>query len=1066
MKLPALTVVPAGAGSGKTYKIQHQLGEWVEAGLVAPDRIVAVTFTEAAASELRDRIRKRLLELNRQEDALRLDQAYISTIHGFGLRLLTEFAFEGGQSPVPRLLSEDEQDILIRQALARTQKAEVVLADLSAFGYRYDFISGRSAAEVFRRHVLEVVALLRSIGWRSEEPRYLEQARAWIEKHYGAFGDGKQVTAALRSRVTALLKAYPDSLEGRYGAGIAAASKDFRDNYRYLRQARGAGELESNWGLWQKLRKLRTSNRSCALPDDYDALATAVMAAADALVTHPGPLAHAQAHIDALLGAGQEVLQHYAEAKRQAGLVDYTDMIALADQLLNDRPAVLAELVNRIDCLVVDEFQDTNPLQFALLWQLKQAGVPTLIVGDLKQAIMGFQGADPRLFGALIAAHRKRLAPLTENWRSQPPLMETINAVGAALFGADYDALTPMGAPSHLAPLEAVCFADKFKRGDEHFVRAAWVGERLKELLVDSSQVVIDRRTQHARPMRGRDIAILCQRHKILEKYAQVLRAQGLRVRLSEGGWFQSRCVQLAWYGLSYVANPADKHAALYLAVTELGRSTLEAGLKQLIQQGRVTDPLLERLDVVADSGTDRTVYALVCDVVRAMSLYDEVAGWPDGVQARANLLRLEAEAGEFMNANREARASGGFYGDGLATFQAWLAAKVDNSDKDKQPAPRVLDEDAIELVTWHAAKGREWPVVVVGELDRVVKPQLPAFNVGYEDFGDLDRLLERAQVEFSPQFDAPESTDKFASLLQQAAEVETRRLLYVALTRPREKLILEWPSYLDGKDAVTPWSILTTVGITMTDNQLAVGAACFDLQVARGAADLPDDLDLQAAAVTVDMSTIGRGAIERRALPTVLTPDSVSPSTLDTTPAKPGPLTSEAYAQPLLIDSTLPSIELGTCLHRYFEVLGARPEALDALVTITCSEAFPAANAQAVARQVALFEGWLQSHFGPVAVYRELPILCLTQDQSVMSGIIDLVVETAHGVWVIDHKSDQVEDAVAGYGTYRIQLEAYADALRQQGKTVLGTGVHWIRRGELVLESVQRKASHSGGAE
>ena len=93
------------------------------------------------------------------QDALRLDQAYISTIHGFGLRVLTEFAFEGGQSPVPRLLSEDEQDILIRQALARTQKAEIVLADLSAFGYRYDFISGLSAAEVFRRHAFATAYL-------------------------------------------------------------------------------------------------------------------------------------------------------------------------------------------------------------------------------------------------------------------------------------------------------------------------------------------------------------------------------------------------------------------------------------------------------------------------------------------------------------------------------------------------------------------------------------------------------------------------------------------------------------------------------------------------------------------------------------------------------------------------------------------------------------------------------------------------------------------------------------------------------------------------------------------
>ena len=76
-------------------------------------------------------------------------------------------------------------------------------------------------------------------------------------------------------------------------------------------------------------------------------------------------------HVQALLSAGQEVLVHYAEAKHEAGLVDYSDMIAMAGQLLRSRPDVLQTLVQRVDCLVVDEFQDTNPLQFALLWQLK-----------------------------------------------------------------------------------------------------------------------------------------------------------------------------------------------------------------------------------------------------------------------------------------------------------------------------------------------------------------------------------------------------------------------------------------------------------------------------------------------------------------------------------------------------------------------------------------------------------------------------------------------------------------------------------------------------------------------
>ena len=115
MTLPPLTVIPAGAGSGKTFTIQERVGEWIAQGLVAPERIVAVTYTEAAAAELRERIRGRLVERGRLDDALRLGEASISTIHAFGQRLLTEFAFDHGASPTPRLLNDDEKNLLMIQ---------------------------------------------------------------------------------------------------------------------------------------------------------------------------------------------------------------------------------------------------------------------------------------------------------------------------------------------------------------------------------------------------------------------------------------------------------------------------------------------------------------------------------------------------------------------------------------------------------------------------------------------------------------------------------------------------------------------------------------------------------------------------------------------------------------------------------------------------------------------------------------------------------------------------------------------------------------------------------------
>ena len=440
MTLPPLTVIPAGAGSGKTYTLQQQLGAWVEQGLVQPERIVAVTFTEAAAAELKERIGSQLLALGRVEDALRLEEAYVSTIHGFGLRVLTEFAFESGSSPQPRLLNEDEQNALIRLALARTTATDAITENLAAYGYAYDFMSGKSAEDGFRDDVLEIIGLLRAMGWQAYSDDYARQAAEWIAERYGPVEEAATLSAALRTSAAVLLERFPESLAGLYPTNKSATDalqKDFRN----LRAAADGEALERDWNLWKCLRQLRQSKRGAALPDGYDGCADAVMAAAAALPRHPGPLAHAQRHIAALLAAGQEVLVQYETAKREAGLVDYSDMIALAGQLLRRRPEVLATLKRRVDCLVVDEFQDTNPLQFELLWQLAVAGVPTVVVGDLKQAIMGFQGADPRLFEALAAQNAAACQPLTRNWRSQPALMAFVNALGPQLFGPEYIAL-------------------------------------------------------------------------------------------------------------------------------------------------------------------------------------------------------------------------------------------------------------------------------------------------------------------------------------------------------------------------------------------------------------------------------------------------------------------------------------------------------------------------------------------------------------------------------------------------------------------------------------------------
>jgi ATP-dependent exoDNAse (exonuclease V) beta subunit len=166
-----------------------------------------------------------------------------------------------------------------------------------------------------------------------------------------------------------------------------------------------------------------------------------------------------------------------------------------------------------------------------------------------------------------------------------------------------------------------------------------------------------------------------------------------------------------------------------------------------------------------------------------------------------------------------------------------------------------------------------------------------------------------------------------------------------------------------------------------------------------------------------------------------------------------PSELVVESYGNGLDADVALAGTELGTLLHRCFEVLGARPDLSHKLSEATGVVLDPPAVA-AIAEAVAEFETWSRDRFEPSSIARELPFSAMRGDGAVVSGVIDLLVETDDGYWIIDHKSDVVEDPRASFASYWPQLAAYVDAVSKVngGPPVLGAGINWIRRGEVVL--------------
>ena len=567
--------------------------------------------------------------------------------------------------------------------------------------------------------------------------------------------------------------------------------------------------------------------------------------------------------------------------------------------------------------------------------------------------------------------------------------------------------------------------------------------------------------------------------------------------------------MQLAWYALSYLANSADRHAALYLAVTELGSLSLEEGLRQLMEQGRVEDSLLYKLDALAEGVADRTIYALVADTLATMNLFDHVSLWPDGEQARANLVHLLGLAAEFMNSNREALAHGGYHGSGIQTFLAWLRAKADQDDR--QPEKKVLDEDAIVLRTWHSSKGLEWPVVAVCHLDHKFGARLPELAIGYESFGDLSHLLRQVRIDYWPNHANPERNVVARMALRTAAETEARRLLYVAITRARDRLILEWPEYmekqweaeasvlerivaaLNGEDPSLDenersatqdvvrqlaekspakssyWSLLRNhsqldrknckFGETQ-DAALVVDGERIPCLASKGYDEFPEESRYADTEDPQELPVTGRRAIRTARAPSDLTPDSRKPSETNEGSAAAVRVRQERYSGGLILNLDLHGAELGTFLHRCFEVLGSRPDLAQRIPELTGVEASQP-TMETIAAAVEQFESWLASHIGSQEVLREWPLLMLDGRGSVVSGTADLIAHTERGVWVIDHKSDNIDDPAEAFQRYSNQLDAYAMALAAQDMHVLGVGINWIRLGVVTLCQAKWTGDH-----
>ncbi len=750
-------LVSAGAGTGKTKTlVARYIRRLLEREDPRPsdlDHILAITYTDAAAAEMAQRIEATLRECGQLELAHAMGRARISTIHGFCSRVLRTHALEAQLDPSFQVLTADRATLLMGQAFDRllvqlTETAEPTLLELLRFVSR----------------------------------RQLKQALF-------------SLLAQARTKGLALSELVPEELP--------------------------AGE--------------------------------------------DNPLAPPFALGARLLASAMLLQEHYDALKQEQSSLDFDDLILSCRRLFAEQPALAQQYHEQFIEIMIDEFQDTNRTQLALFEQLNPSSL--FMVGDAKQSIYRFQNADVSIFieqAARARAHEDAYHTLTVNYRSHKAIVDVVNTLfeQPALFGAHeteraeadntssnedftysassltYEPLTAGGDAAYEEPLEthirlaAIVPEESVSLADRGVAEAAWIAHEFAEL----------RDEQQYRP---RDMVILVTRRSLGAALVTALDKEGFKALIIGGGGFLgAAAVQAARDLLAALHNPAEDALFTRLLLSPLGRLG-DQGLYELASFRRARQAegkylclweasacaeltlsdahdrkaLVETREMFLRAERDLGSVPLSVVLMRAFEERDVdeyfLAQGADGLQEFANLQKLRRLADEFQSG-----------GGGLLEFTRFLDEQEELGARIDTEVPLNEGEGFVRIMTIHAAKGLQFPVVAVPSAREIKDPQAssrktfvvagtpPRLGLHFKDLGDTRKKTDR-----TPAAIAAIEADK------QGDAEEGQRCFYVACTRAEEQLRISYSSDGNGLSG-TLAAAVASAGLTTEILPVTAGAA------------------------------------------------------------------------------------------------------------------------------------------------------------------------------------------------------------------------------------------------
>ncbi len=1045
--------ISAGAGSGKTYSLTERMEALLASGKVQPAGIIATTFTKMAAGELQERVRQKLIESGKNATANAMGQAQIGTVNSVCGQLVERFSFEAGLPPEQTVIDEIESSHLFNQALDETLEQDTQrIRQMNALSSRKQIQDKYTKKPLWRAEIKDIVDKARSNNISPEELRGF--AKSSIESLFSYFPNTskRDLSAELSNAINSAIDKFDSDLDSTKGS-----LKYFEQLEQYL-SLLNSGRM--TWGEWIKLSKEKPTKKS--LP-----LAEPIQAVASDYAKHPQIRQDITDFTNNIFNIAADSLAVYRNIKTKRSLVDFVDQEQRLLEIL-DNPIAIEAIGEDLQLLMVDEFQDTSPIQLAIFAKLSELADIAIWVGDIKQSIYGFRGSDPQLM-LTVVEHLQSLGSqisiLENSWRSRPELVSYINNIFVPAFSNSLKAPQVQLTPARPAELSSAAIEHWQLEGSNKTKQANALAAAIQTLIESDDEKVIDKQTKQIRPVGYGDIAILCRSNDNLPDIAKALTKYAVPISYRRPGLLATPEATLAMACLRRLASNQD---------------TLASAEIRSLSQGELAETWIsDRLQFLQGDSQSTTWGETEIDALQALAnererllLLTPVEAFEQALlvtHARKTLVSwcktpLEAEL-RLKNLDSLLNLSQQYLEHCLIQSIAatvpgliiWLQ-NLSSSEEDWLSEP---SGNAVMLLTHHRSKGLEWPVVFALDLYANVKPRNWGLNVDsdYNNF-DWSTPLTGRSMRYWPSFFGAQSKDidvkdrvEASTEGQQALNAsieEGKRLLYVSLTRARDKLVLVTPQkgaatapfghWIDcvGSDALLPTGELFELadGSDLTSKLKILPVSEATLETAQ------EDLYWPQAAT--------KSHAFKETLPRFSAPSAALP--ID------GAVIGETVRifERINLHGAPVMTLLGEAIHAIIttDIINNNQDPNRKQRILIDHGVAESIDMNEVVEMASNFINSVRRKFQPLNLFVEYPIQFINKHGQEIKGWIDLLLETAEGWVIIDHKSSpkarsEWNDTALGYSgqlaTYRNALEAASD------KPVLSTWIHFAITGGLI---------------